>query len=209
MKLWFQRRIAPLLGAAMIRLLGATVRLHIHDEYGFLSTEQRTPIIFAFWHNRLFLLPYLHQRLITDRKTAVMISRSRDGNLIADIVGQFDMYSARGSSSKRGSAALLDLVHSIEKKFMNVAITPDGPRGPRQKVQPGILYLSQVTSAPIIPVAVEYSSKWELKSWDRFQIPRPFTRCDLYFGKPIQIPLEADEKDWEAAEAELTRGLGK
>lgn len=207
MKRWMERRFAPKLGASLIRLLGVTIRLRAHDPHGLLPQLDRGPVLFAFWHNRLFLLPYIQRQLLPTFRLAAMISRSSDGNLISNIIHEFDMVAARGSSSKRGSSALLSLIHSLERG-LDAAITPDGPRGPRQKIQPGILHLARQTGRPIIPLRLEYSHKFELHSWDRFQIPWPFARCDLHFGAPITIAADASDADMARIAHELAEAMG-
>lgn len=163
MKRWLETQFAPKLGAFFIKAIGASIRLHVYDPHHVLARKDRPSVLFSFWHNRLFLLPYLQQRLIPHRRLAAMISRSKDGNLISDIARQFGLDSARGSSSKRGSAALLALAHWLDEGI-DAAITPDGPRGPRQKVQPGILFLARTTGHSIIPLRIELTPKIELHS---------------------------------------------
>ncbi|PAW76077.1 MAG: hypothetical protein B9S32_16355 [Verrucomicrobia bacterium Tous-C9LFEB] len=207
MKRWLERRFAPKLGAALIRLLGGTVRLHVHDPYHFQDKPNRGPVLFAFWHDGLFLLPYIQCQLFPHFRLAAMISRSKDGNLISNIIHEFGMYAARGSSSKRGSAALLALIHWLEEGI-DAAITPDGPRGPRHKLQPGVLHLARQSGSAIIPLRIEYSHKIQLRSWDRFQIPWPFARCDLHFGAPITLASDANDDDLNRAARELTDAMG-
>lgn len=209
MKRWIERYILPKLGAAFIRFLGISLRLHVHDPHDFMRQHDRAPVLFAFWHNRLFLTPYLQRRLLRDFKLAAMISRSRDGNLITSIIHEFGLYAVRGSSSKKGLEAFMALKRLMEKEGIDAAITPDGPRGPRQRLQPGVLHLSRLTGRPIIPLRIEFSSKIELKSWDRFQIPVPFTRCDFYFGSPLLIPDSASDADLDQLSHSLVSALGE
>lgn len=208
MKRWLVTSLAPRLGALFIKSIGESIRLRVHDPYQVLVKKDRPAVLFSFWHNRLFLLPYLQQRLIPHRRLAAMISRSKDGNLISDIARQFGLDSARGSSSRRGSAALLALAHWLEEGI-DSAITPDGPRGPRQQVQPGILFLARSTGHSIIPLRLDISHKIELGSWDRFQIPLPFAKCDIYFQKPIFIPADADDAAMERFSTELAQAMGE
>lgn len=208
MKRWLERRLAPKLGAALIRCLGASLRLHVHDPHHLMDKENRPAVLFAFWHYRLFLTPYFQNKLLPRNRLAAMISRSRDGNLITDIIREFNMVAARGSSSKRGSTALIALKHWLDKGF-DAAITPDGPRGPREKLQPGILHLARVTGRPIVPLRIEYSHKWELRSWDRFQVPWPFARCEFTFAPPITIPADADDAELARLADELAVAMGR
>lgn len=190
--LWLKKRVVPWvippLASGFIRLLGRSLRIEICDRTGLLNQPDRPGVLFAFWHNRILMMPYFYERMSRGRHLTVMISRSRDGTLIADIAARFGIGAARGSSSQYGSDALRELMTKIKQPGQDVGITPDGPRGPVYEIQPGVIALAQKTGTPILPVTVHYDQKWELKSWDRFQIPRPFTRCQLILG-PI---LEAD-----------------
>jgi lysophospholipid acyltransferase (LPLAT)-like uncharacterized protein len=209
MKRWIERRMIPKVGATLIQLLGSSIRLHIHDPHGFLDQHDRAPVLFAFWHNRLFLLPYLQRRLLRNFTLVALVSRSRDGNMITDIIRRFGLRAARGSSSRKGSQALMTLMRSVEREGVDVAISPDGPRGPRQKLQQGVLHLAKLTGRPIIPLRMEFSRKIELNSWDRFQIPWPFARCDFYFGTPVLIPSTATDDDLAQISTSLTTALGE
>jgi lysophospholipid acyltransferase (LPLAT)-like uncharacterized protein len=112
----------------------------------------------------------------------------------------------RGSSSRRGPQALLELTGWAERGY-DLAITPDGPRGPRYVVQEGVMGLAQVTGLPIIPASYHLSWKVQAKSWDRFQIPLPFSRCEMVFGKPVRVPREASDAEREALRQQLERTL--
>jgi hypothetical protein len=137
-----------------------------------------------------------------DDNIAAMISASRDGGFITDIVQRFGMQSIRGSSSRRGPQALLEATGWIEREY-SVAITPDGPRGPAYRVQDGIIQLSKLTGRPIIPVSTFTHWKIRLKSWDRLQIPLPFTRCDIRFGEPIWAARDASDAQLEEIRVKL------
>jgi lysophospholipid acyltransferase (LPLAT)-like uncharacterized protein len=184
------------------------MRMEIEDEGNVLTAPRKGPYLFAFWHNRLFLTPYIYEKYFSKRSAVTLISRSRDGEIISSIIQEFrNIRVARGSSS-RGSVVVREIIRLIKEENLDLSMTPDGPRGPRYQLQTGILYLSQTTGCPIVPVTYELGKKKELKSWDRFHIPYPFTRCRLKFGKPIQVPSDATDHDITHLRATLSDALG-
>jgi lysophospholipid acyltransferase (LPLAT)-like uncharacterized protein len=202
------RRLFPSLATFLLRGYAATIRFRLEDPAGFLKSPPPGPVLFAFWHNRLLLMPMLNQFYFGQRHCVSLISRSRDGQMISEIVEKFGLQTIRGSSSQKALAALRALIRAVTKEQLDAAITPDGPRGPRYHVHPGILHLSQMTGAPILPISIDYSGKWELPSWDRFQIPYPFTRAVLKFHPYWQVPPGAQAETFPAAQARLTKELG-
>jgi lysophospholipid acyltransferase (LPLAT)-like uncharacterized protein len=183
------------------RVLFATWRLEVQNEYGLRCG----PFIAAIWHNRLALaMPIWRwwQKDHPNERLAGLISASRDGALLARTYSYFGVKPIRGSSSRRGAQALLELT-SVLKDGYDVAITPDGPRGPKYKVQPGIISLAQVTGVPIVPLGVSVARKKELRSWDAFQIPLPFTRCRATVGQVINVPRDASPEQHEELRNQL------
>jgi len=162
------------------------------------------PVIFCIWHNRLALSMVVHRKY--PRKLAALISASKDGALLSAVLRKFGVLAVRGSSSRRGPQALLELTSQAERGH-NVAITPDGPRGPRYVVQEGVISLAQVTGLPIVPVTWNTRQKICTRSWDRFQIPLPFGRCEMVLNQPIMVPRGASEAEREELRAELERSL--
>jgi lysophospholipid acyltransferase (LPLAT)-like uncharacterized protein len=173
-------RLAARLIWLVVKACGATVRFKLDDPADFLNRSAATPepVIFCIWHNRLALCLKIYQRFVQARqparRLAAMVSASRDGGLLARALELFAVQPVRGSSSRRGPQALLELTTWAERGY-DLAITPDGPRGPRYVVQDGVIALSQLTGRPIVPASYHLSWKWQAKSWDRFQIPLPFT----------------------------------
>ena len=159
------------------------------------ATEGRN--IFAFWHGRMLYPIYYYTRTINTTKAAILISQSKDGDYGEALVKRLRGACIRGSSSRGGLKALHDLSNLLADDY-NLALTPDGPRGPAFQVQVGILKLAQYSHATIIPTTYNASRKITLKSWDRFIIPLPFSRVHLAFGDPITIPLESNKKEVEA-----------
>lgn len=196
--------IAALAIWAVGRSLSATWRLQVRDETGLPAGHDR-PLIAAIWHNRLALaMPIWRswQKRRPGAQLAALISASRDGALLARTFSYFGVKPIRGSSSRRGAQALLELTSALRSN-LNVAITPDGPRGPKYRVQPGIISLAQVSGVPIVPIGVRASRKKELRSWDAFQIPYPFARCEAVLGPLIHVPRNATPEEHEQARGTL------
>ncbi len=179
------------------RALSTTWRFELKDESGL----RNGPFIAAIWHNRLALARpiwhWWHARHPSER-LAALISASRDGALLARTFSYFGVKPVRGSSSRRGAQALLELNSALRDGY-DIAITPDGPRGPRYKVQSGIISLAQLSGVPILPFGVRVTRKKELQSWDAFQIPLPFAQCSAVIGRPIRIPRDASPEQREEA----------
>jgi lysophospholipid acyltransferase (LPLAT)-like uncharacterized protein len=135
-----------------------------------------------------------------------MVSASKDGGFLTAILECFNVQPVRGSSSRRGPQALLELTTWAERGY-DLAITPDGPRGPRYEVQDGVMSLAQVTGLPIIPFSYHLDWKLQVKSWDRFQIPLPFSRCELMVDKALQVPRDASDEEREALRGQLEQTL--
>jgi hypothetical protein len=201
---WF----APLLGALLIRLIGVTLRLEIDDPHGFVVNNRPGPIVFAFWHNRLFMLPYLFVKFRKGRRMVALISRSRDGDMIASIARRFHITAARGSTSKHGSEGMLAMIRMVRDDGLDAGLTPDGPRGPKGVVQPGIFILCQAAEKPVVPIRCDFSRKWELRSWDGFQIPQPFAICRFVVGDPLEVPDHVSPEELSVIADELCKRLG-
>jgi lysophospholipid acyltransferase (LPLAT)-like uncharacterized protein len=180
--------------ALILKFLKVLMRTEIVDPGGHMNPETY-PYITVTWHNRLLFFPAMFPKYARKRTTA-LISASRDGQYIADLVKRFGIESARGSSSRRGAVALDASIKHL-KRGRNVSVTPDGPRGPRYEMSIGPIALASKTGVPILPVSVNYSSYWELGSWDRFQIPKPWAKITLVLGEPIEIPRGLSKEEME------------
>lgn len=169
-----------------------------------ISPQQRA--IFCIWHNRLAVSQIVYRDYICGNgrspKLAAMVSASKDGGILARVLERFKVQPVRGSSSRRGQQALLELTGWGERGY-DLAITPDGPRGPRYALQPGVISLGQLTGLPIVPISYHYNWKISLRSWDRFQIPIPFSSAVLRMGKPVTVPRDSSEEQREIARREL------
>jgi lysophospholipid acyltransferase (LPLAT)-like uncharacterized protein len=171
-------------GALLLRLLGATWRVDASGLAPFDAEIARgRRCIFALWHARLLPLVWSHR----GRGAAVLVSRHRDGELIARIIEQLGYVTSRGSSTRGGEEGMMDMLHRAGEGRL-LGITPDGPRGPAGMLKPGVVYLASRSGLPIVPVAAAARSCWRLRSWDRFRVPRPFTRVVLAYGDPIAVP---------------------
>jgi len=209
--IWYQR-----LGAFVIfflaRLYGMTLRFRWDNRSGFSPDGIKAPAIYCLWHNRLMLCMEVYQsrsqRINRGNGLAALISASKDGAFLAAILERFGVQAVRGSSSRRGPQALLELTSWAERGY-DLSITPDGPRGPRYIVQEGVMSLAQLTGLPIVPFSFHARRKICLKSWDQFQIPLPFSRCDMILGKPIYIPREATDSERETLRRQLEDLLKK
>jgi lysophospholipid acyltransferase (LPLAT)-like uncharacterized protein len=196
--------LVPVLGAWAVRLLALTLRIRREETTARPLWESRTPTIYAAWHSRILMMPYLYGW----RRARVLASRSGDGELVVRFVGQFGMEAVRGSSSRGGAGALRSLVRLL-KEGHDVIVVPDGPRGPREIAKPGIVTLARLSGAPVVPMALGAVREWRLGSWDEFRIPKPFTRCVMRFGEPIRLGRGGDRADDEAARKEVETALSQ
>jgi len=161
--------------------------------------------ILTLWHGRIFYLFYYYREL-TD--LYLLISPSRDGDILARL-GELMGYSViRGSSFKKAVPSARSLIKVLRREG-RIVIIADGSRGPCCKVQPGLLQIAGITGAPVIPLAFDARRKWILNSWDRFVLPFPFTRCTVNSGDPIQIPRRIDEESLRQKQMELESVLNQ
>lgn len=146
--------------------------------------------IYAFWHSRLLVTSFIFRKT---GKTAV-VSSSKDGRIAADVAMKWGHEIIYGSSSRGGLAALRQCV-KVLRKGGSIAITPDGPRGPKEVVKPGVAQIAIMSGAPVVPISVEADRAWHLKSWDRFMIPAPFAKLTITLGEPIYPAADFSEKE--------------
>ena len=186
----FLIQTAALLGATVIKRLHGTLDLRVALDEG--SWDPRTHprhgrCIYAFWHDTMLLPAALRGHC------HILISQHADGELITKLIQHFGFCVVRGSSTRGGATALRELIRISEKRHL--VVTPDGPRGPRRKLQPGAVFLASQTGLPIVPVGVGYGNAWRAKSWDRFAIPKPFSQARLVFGAAIPVPEKLERRD--------------
>lgn len=204
------QRVAGFAVFAALRTVAGSVRYSFEDRSGFFDQPNPGPAIYCVWHNRLAVcltgyFKYARLRNATPGMAA-MVSASKDGGFLSVILECFRVQPVRGSSSRRGPQALLELKTWAEKGY-DLAITPDGPRGPRYVVQEGVIALAQVTGLPIIPGAYNLRRKIQLKSWDKFQVPIPLSRCEVVIERPIRVPRELSDSEREQVRLELEQRL--
>jgi lysophospholipid acyltransferase (LPLAT)-like uncharacterized protein len=154
----------------------------------------------------LLLFPFVLRRFFSNRHGAALISASRDGELLADAIKRFDYDVVRGSSSRLGASAILQLTEVLASG-RDVVITPDGPRGPAYELGPGIIFLAQKSGAAVVPINMEYSSCWRIKSWDRFIVPRPFSKVRVIIGQPHRVKSTSTDEEFEAERLRLQNAL--
>ncbi|PYK00241.1 MAG: hypothetical protein DME68_01535 [Verrucomicrobia bacterium] len=190
------------IGFRVLQLWVRTLRYEIDDRAGVVGKPADQNYIGALWHNRLLIFPFVLRRFFSNRHGAALISASRDGDLLADAITRFGFDVVRGSSSRLGASAILQLADVLASGG-DVVITPDGPRGPAYELGPGIIYLAQKSRAAVLPVNMEYSSCWRLKSWDRFILPRPFAKICVIIGQPHRVRSTNTVDDFEAERLRL------
>jgi hypothetical protein len=189
----------------LIRALLSTTRFRLVDCAGLFDPKRDTPVIWAFWHNRLLAVPQFYEKNTT-RPGAALTSASRDGELVAQVLWRFGIRPVRGSSSRRGAGALIEM-KNLARNGCDIAITPDGPRGPRYELNPGIITLAQKTGAPIVPLGVEYSRCVRVGRWDRLMIPLPFCRVEVTAGQLVTVRPTANDEEFEAERQRVKQAL--
>jgi len=195
--------LASSIGPILIFLLGKTLRIKwIGEENLNPIREDKGRVLYAFWHGRMLILSYSHRW----QKIHVLISQHRDGELIASIIERLGFATIRGSTTRGGTKAIFEMAKKGVDGY-DVAITPDGPKGPRFKVQPGTIYIAQRSGLPIIPVTNSAKSRWTLSSWDGFLIPKPFSKAVIMIGEPIYVSPESTPQELEEKKEELEKKL--
>lgn len=194
------------IGLFALRILARTWRMQAYGTESYLALRRRgKPFVFAFWHGSLLPLVWRHR----GEGAAVLVSLHKDGEIIARTCDALGLRTIRGSTTRGGGRALLGLVRELEAGH-EVAVTPDGPKGPRHHFAPGALMAAQRAHAPIVPIGVHCESAWRLKNWDRFMIPKPFSRIVMVYGDPTFVagstPREASDEisRFEALMAQVT-----
>jgi lysophospholipid acyltransferase (LPLAT)-like uncharacterized protein len=196
-------RAADLAFYLLINLIGWTVRFEVE---GWEHHEQVTQAgglpIYNFWHERIFLTTYWWRK----RRIVVMTSQSQDGEYIARFIQRFGYGAARGSSTRGGVGAVVEMAR-LMRAGCTTAFTIDGPKGPPRVAKMGSVLLAKKSGHPVLPVTMALRRYWTLPSWDRFQIPKPFTRAKVFVAPPIYVPPDADEAALQAKRDELQQTL--
>ena len=184
-------------GVCLLEVWERTLHYEVQDAAGILGKPVAGNYIGALWHNRLLVFPLILRRFFGNRRGAALISASRDGDLLTDAIRRFGYDVIRGSSSRLGASAMLRLTQELASG-RDVVITPDGPRGPAYELGPGIVFLAQKSGAPVLPMNLEYSRCWRLGSWDRFIIPKPFSKVRVLIGPPHRVSMTGTPEEFEA-----------
>ncbi len=188
--------LAAFLGPALLLSWGKSLRIKLLREGG-----KARRVIYALWHGRMFILIYFYRRMGID----VLISQHSDGELVARVVKGLGYLPVRGSSTRGGLNGFFELSQGARGR--SLAITPDGPRGPREVVQPGIILLAQRTGLPIVPLGASAQKRLVLPSWDGFLIPHPFSQAVVVEGPPLGVERNLKDEALEEKRGELERRL--
>jgi lysophospholipid acyltransferase (LPLAT)-like uncharacterized protein len=195
--------LVPALASLALKLVGKTLQV---EEAVPAELHPRTrpggPIIYAAWHSRLLLGMYVYR----DCGINVLVSQSKDGELLVRALERFGFTATRGSSS-RGAISSLKALASVAEAGKDIMIAPDGPRGPREQAKIGVIQLASLTGAPIVPWSWVGNRMKVVNSWDRLRIPLPFSRCVIRSGRAIEVPHDLTHEELEQKRAELEAEL--
>lgn len=192
--------VAAWLLAALVKMMRRTFRLGVDDPHGFLTERMPWPCVIVLWHNRILFTADCFPVEMRQR-AAVLVSASRDGEYATRVIRQFGLQVVRGSSSRRSFRALRELASCLDAGTSAI-LTVDGPRGPRYEPQRGAVALATLCDVPVVPVGLSAPRRWEARSWDRTQIPKPFSKVTLVIGTPMRL-----SRDRETACRELKEAL--
>ncbi|MBI5062864.1 MAG: lysophospholipid acyltransferase family protein, partial [Desulfatitalea sp.] len=177
-------RLIGTLGKLFIDFIFACSKIEVRGRAPIEGLLASRRCIFAFWHDRILLVSYFHKGW----DAAILVSNSADGEIIAQILQRQGHFMVRGSTRKGGGRALARLIKEVREHRRIGGVVPDGPQGPRHKVQPGVILLAQKTGYPFIPVTFSAKRSKRFNSWDRFLLPYPATACMLVYGDPVRVP---------------------
>ncbi|MGJ8634722.1 MAG: lysophospholipid acyltransferase family protein [Luteolibacter sp.] len=196
--------------AVAMKLWSMTLRYHVNGQPKITAPAfPADPILFTLWHNRIFTMPPIWSRTGgKNRKSAVLTSASKDGTTLATAMEFFGLDAIRGSSSRRAVSALIGMKKALQNGT-DICITPDGPRGPRYQVQPGVIKIAQATGANIVPIHIRYQCACRLKTWDKFVLPIPFSKVTVTFDPARKIPKGICEEQFETERLSLESCLLK
>lgn len=194
------RSLIPYAAYSFLSLVGWTTRVRVRDQkYRDRLRADGKKFIYAVWHNRQAFVTYTHRH----DKTSIIVSRSRDGQIIAKVMELSGLHASRGSSSRGAGAAVRQMIKLVAEGW-DIGFTPDGPKGPVYEVKTGVLFLARKLGIPILPMTISLSNRLVLNSWDSFNIPMPFSRAVIRYGAPISV---GDDADLKAKAAELKDSL--
>ena len=203
-------RVAAIVAWQLVRFFWASCRIHARPglERARAAVRESRSVIPVYWHQHmLFGVRALLDLRDDGLKLGFLISPSVDGTGPSMLVGRIGGRVIRGSSTHTGARALRDYYETIVKQQVSPAITPDGPRGPVHEFKPGAVMLSQLSGKPILPVSVAASHTWRLRTWDRFELPLPFSRVVIAYGEPVRMPRGLDAESLARRQAEMAAVL--
>lgn len=184
-------RIVPWLAAGLMRCLFRLLQVvHVGRAYPERCWARGERIIVVFWHGRLLMMPFVY----SGRPGALLVSQHRDGEYFSRIATHLGFEVIRGSATRGGMRALKQMIRAVKGR-LNLVVTPDGPKGPRAKVRPGVIEVAKLTGAPIVPVSFSASRRRILQSWDAFLVPVPFSRAVYIWGEPMYVPRTATKDE--------------
>ena len=192
-------------GNGLINLIFGTMKIRVLGFEAVQKLVESKRIIFAFWHSRILMVSYLYQGW----GAAILVSQSKDGEIIAQILNRQGHRIVRGSTSQGGTRAMAHIIRILKKDQCTGGITPDGPRGPRYKVQPGVITLGKKTGYPVIPITYSARKIKVFDSWDRFILPAPFTSGTFIYGDPLFVPKDSTLKEEKALCMQLENELNR
>lgn len=201
----FKAAAIAAIGYPLIALLGRTLRWRVEglQHFDTIAALGRQPIM-AFWHGRILPATYFFRH----RGIVVITSQNFDGEWIARIIKRFGYGTARGSTSRGATGALLQLRRELDRGS-TIGFTLDGPRGPAQRAQAGAIWLAKASGHPVLPFHIEAARHWTARSWDKTQVPKPFSTMALVVGPPMAVAPDADDAALEEARLELERALAR
>jgi lysophospholipid acyltransferase (LPLAT)-like uncharacterized protein len=192
-------------GELLINFLFLFSRIHTLGYEPVAELIKTRRLIFACWHSRLLLLCYRYKKL----GASILVSNSADGEIVAQVIQRQGHSAVRGSTGKGGLRALIQQSKDMRINHRPGVVTPDGPQGPRHRVQQGVILLAQKTKVPILPITYSSKRRKVFNSWDRFVLPFPWSKGVIIYGRPIHVPAHADpealEQSTKALETELNR----
>jgi lysophospholipid acyltransferase (LPLAT)-like uncharacterized protein len=195
--------VASLIGTTLLRLYGMTWRVRWDGVDDLAKAKAKYgQVLFCFWHSRLLSLCYTHRY----RNIGIMVSQSFDGEWMSGIATKLGYRVFRGSASRDGAKALISMLRSTGG---DLSLTVDGPRGPAEKVKPGIVALALHSNLPLVPITCVAEKAWRLKSWDRFIIPKPFSKVTVRYGEMVPIPDDLDEDQLGVITKKIEDGINR
>lgn len=202
---WLLLNLAPPIAHAYIRMLHATMRIEVRGAEA-LEAARRDPghYILCFWHSRFVLMPYCYP----GPRIVVLSSNHRDAEALVRILRKFGIEQARGSSTAGGATGMRQILRKVEEGC-DVGLTPDGPRGPRRRVQPGVIAVARFTGLPVIPVTFSAAPARRLRSWDLTLLPKFFSKGVFVYGNPVVVPRDATVEVQEDKRLELEAELDR